>query len=101
LHVLLWFPDVPVFAGLAVAKQAQQIKLAKAAKQWHQALESRAWRSWQTAAAEAKSRRQIAARWMQPAKVISVTYAAAAAYKVSHLSLVPTDGVRERVHGSS
>jgi hypothetical protein len=53
----------------AAAKQAKQIKLTKAAKQWHQALESRAWRSWQDAAAQAKARRQIAARWMQPAKV--------------------------------
>jgi hypothetical protein len=59
-----------VCVGLAVAKQAKQVKLTKAAKQWRQALESRAWRSWQSAAAEAKSWRKIAARWMQPAKVI-------------------------------
>lgn len=67
----------------AVAKQAKQIKLTKAAKQWHQALESRAWRSWQDAAAQAKARRKIAARWMQPAKVWPRLHAAAAAASIA------------------
>ncbi|KAF6253208.1 hypothetical protein COO60DRAFT_1669441 [Scenedesmus sp. NREL 46B-D3] len=53
---------------VVVAKQAKQIKVAEAARQWHQALGSRAWRTWQEAATQAKARRQIAGRWMQPAK---------------------------------
>eukprot|EP00879_Flechtneria_rotunda_P031264 GHRR01034134.1.p1 GENE.GHRR01034134.1~~GHRR01034134.1.p1 ORF type:complete len:500 (+),score=163.75 GHRR01034134.1:2438-3937(+) len=56
------------WTAVADAKRESSMKVARAAKQWQQALSARAWRSWWAAVEQWKARRQIAARWMQPAK---------------------------------